>query len=601
MNILHYFSGTSSPRPARLSRPNLSLASVTRLAVLGLLALDLNARGDDDNDFCGDLCPANIIQVPTGLPFRYSFGMAVAGLSSNTFLAGYQSEYENNVYIYTNGTWLATISDPVLNGPLDLFGSALASFTNGSYLVSAAHASVTSGFVRTNAGKVYLYSANNILTRTLQNAITNAEFGWSVASLEPNGILVGAPGVAAGTNSNVGIAYFYNTSGALLRTITNPAPRADDRFGAAVSRLGADKFLVGAPRSTAIPGQAGRVFLYGTNGSLLATLQNPNIRKGTVNAGFGMAVKEIGGGRFVVGAPLNDFVTPTATNVLAGTVYLYDNNGLLLKTINNPTPEFGQPTSKSYGFGSLFGTLLTALGTDRFAVSAPFRGRVYIYSLDGDLLSTLDAVDPAIPSRYHFGYALGTMGAFGLLVGAPGVTNGGRVYVYDTRLPEYTLGQEIPRPVELALTDVSANGPIINPPDAAYWHRRGPFDARLYATRPGNINITWNSSFAVQGINVWPTNASAFQTNIANCPPVDLTDGGRYAWTELKYTDLSTGTDPDNVKLKRQFQATGPGKSLLLLSAGPPSDNPIYFQLVNSLDWNNPAHLRDNITNLIGS
>jgi len=55
------------------------------------------------------------------------------------------------------------------------------------------------------------------------------------------------------------------------------------------------------------------------------------------------------------------------------------------------------------------------------------------------------------------------------------------------------------------------------------------------------------------------------------------------------------------VKLKRQFLATGAGRSLLLLSAGSPSENPIFFQVVQTLTWDDQNHLLDNVQALVGT
>src|SRR5262249_41634976 len=56
----------------------------------------------------------------------------------------------------------------------------------------------------------------------------------------------------------------------LLRTFHDPTPAAGDSFGTAVAALGSDRLLVGAPSST----NNGAVYLYHTNGTLLATFTN---------------------------------------------------------------------------------------------------------------------------------------------------------------------------------------------------------------------------------------------------------------------------------------------------------------------------------------
>ena len=103
----------------------------------------------------------------------------------------------------------------------------------------------------------------------------------------------------------------------------------------------------------------GRVHIYSTNGTRLRTIKNPN--PGKVRSSgqkFGNAVVALGNGRFVVSDHSDTVVTPTETNTTAGTVYLYDSDGQLLRTLRNPHPAEGY----------LFGHSLARLGQDGFVV-----------------------------------------------------------------------------------------------------------------------------------------------------------------------------------------------------------------------------------------
>ena len=95
----------------------------------------------------------------------------------------------------------------------------------------------------------------------------------------------------------------------------------------------------------------------------------------------------------------------------------------------------------------------------------------------------------------------------------------------------------------------------------------------------------------------WPTNNSRYQIHVAGQTSVDLT-GGVYSNAVLHAT--TTGANADSVKNTRIFSAQNPGLSLLMLSAGDPTNNPIRFQFVKTVAWNDPAYLYDNAPATIG-
>jgi hypothetical protein len=153
-------------------------------------------------------------------------------------------------------------------------------------------------------------------------------FGAAVAALGEN-ILVGAPWASPGGSVYV----FDSTTGALLLTIPNPAPAAGDRFGASIAVFGGN-ILVGAPEDD--PGgvtHAGSVYLFhGTTGALLLTISNP---APATNDWFGASVAAVRG-NILVGAPLD-----SPRGVLgAGSAYLFDGTtGALLLAIPDPAPH----------------------------------------------------------------------------------------------------------------------------------------------------------------------------------------------------------------------------------------------------------------------
>ena len=121
-----------------------------------------------------------------------------------------------------------------------LFGSRVAAVGSGQVLIGDRGANT--GTVA--AGAAYLFSLNGTLLTTFTNP-TPADFdafGWTVAALGSDRVLVGAPFDGA---DGAGVAYLFSTNGTLLTTFTNPAPMDFDSFGNSVAASGSDRVLIG--------------------------------------------------------------------------------------------------------------------------------------------------------------------------------------------------------------------------------------------------------------------------------------------------------------------------------------------------------------------
>ncbi|NJK62145.1 MAG: hypothetical protein HC921_05160 [Synechococcaceae cyanobacterium SM2_3_1] len=252
-------------------------------------------------------------------------------------------------------------------------------------------------------------------------------FGTSLSFLN-NGLLVGAPGVAAGS----GNAYVLNSNGNLAFSLNNPDPDAEggDGFATALAAEG-NLIVIGAPFDDTDGADAGIVYLFNrSTGNLVATLNDPTPEP---QGNFGSSVA-ISGGLIAIGTPGQD--ADTAVNA-AGEVHLFSTSGNLLNTIANPVP----------GVGDVFGFAL-GLSGDLLAVGAPGNefasvngaGSVYIYNIDPFPLTTPLLVEtinnPGPIAGDSFGGSLAFKGDR-LAVGTPGAddtatgTSGsGVVYLY---------------------------------------------------------------------------------------------------------------------------------------------------------------------------
>src|SRR6185503_3230342 len=97
----------------------------------------------------------------------------------------------------------------------------------------------------TNSGLTVLYNSNYTVFRVLTNPVPNEGglFGIPVRPLGTNRVLVGALGAdLRGTND--GGVYVFNSQGTLLATVTNPVPSTAS-FGFPVTAVDDTRILVG--------------------------------------------------------------------------------------------------------------------------------------------------------------------------------------------------------------------------------------------------------------------------------------------------------------------------------------------------------------------
>jgi len=261
-------------------------------------------------------------------------------------------------------------------------------------------------------------------TATLLTTFTNPtpanspEFGRSVAAVGSDRVLIGTPGDSTG-----GAAYLFSTYGTLLANFTNPTPAIGDGFGYAVAAVGNDRVLIGAWQDDTGAENAGAAYLFSTNGTLLTTFTNPT--PATADW-FGISVAAVGSDRVLIGAYGDD-----AGAVNAGAAYLFNATGGLLTTFSNPTPaDF-----------DWFGVSVAAVGSDRVLIGAHAddtgasdTGAAYLFSTNGTLLTTFTNPTPATGD--WFGISVTAVGSDRVLIGAPydntGATHAGAAYLFST-------------------------------------------------------------------------------------------------------------------------------------------------------------------------
>ena len=171
------------------------------------------------------------------------------------------------------------------------------------------------------------------------------------------------------------------------------------------------------------------------------------------------------------------------------------------------------------------------------------------------------------------------------------VTSVGYITPIETTV---NLGQEIIPP---ACAD-TAQAPTGT---GVFWHTQ---TSKLYATNAGTHTIRWKRAgnplltIPQQITALWPTNAAQFQIHVAKSAPVDVTGGGSFGSPTLLTQDAGVGATLSG----NLFSTTSAGRSLYLVSAPGASAQftNIYFQFVQSINWNDPGYLRDTNIATIG-
>jgi len=510
-------------------------------------------------------------------------------------------------YTATGGVLLPPFQIPfslLRRNPRAYTGSALAGFPDGRTLMgSPGKANLVNTITYEFSGSVTLVdNAGAQLTwiNPATGSTTGNNFGRQLAVLPGNRF-------AVASRNGFGKVYLYSAAAVAppLLEINNPTPSgSQELFGHAIAAVGNNRLVIGDPDDNANPTRYGSVMIYDLAGNRLRTLENPKDFD-TGGASFGEVVVAVDDQRFLVGAPgahapYTDAGGMQAINQRAGAVYLYNLDGTLLQTFAAPQPaNAGQ-----------FGQSIAMLSPGRVLIGAPFEkvggnevGRVYLLNLDGVELRAIN--NPAPQPFDRFGASVAALDDRRFVVGAPDDdtlrTNGGSVYGFDVPVPSVELGALIPKPANVAGSEnFQMEGPEVSPEGAAYWHVPSQ---RLFAVQPGAILVSWplSGTFGTshwEATIEWPVDGAVYQKHIAGAATVDVGDGGVFSHAQLHAT--TAGADPAAVANQRVFAAPSPGRSLLMLSSGPPENNPIRFQFVHSLAWNDPAALHDNAPATIG-
>lgn len=288
------------------------------------------------------------------------------------------------------------------------------------------------------------------------NRPAGAQHGSAVA-VDGNIAVVGAPLDDLGA-ADSGVVHVYSTiSGAMLYTLTNPAPFTADHFGVAVAVSGT-KVVVGADQDHGAPNNAGIAYVYDlsrANPTLpVFTLTNP---APAARDAFGAAVS-ISGTLVVVGAPAD-------RTARAGHAYAYDLSSLTPTlpaiTLTNSSPV----AEDNFGVAVAISGTLAVVGANQ---GGDDPGQAFIFDLASPN-PTFPVVTPRVLSTNgRFGNAVSISGNRVVIGARAHITVGtgdsqGIAFVYDLSGPDpstpwLTLPNPKPQTSDFFGTAVSISG-----------------------------------------------------------------------------------------------------------------------------------------------
>jgi len=268
-----------------------------------------------------------------------------------------------------------------------------------------------------DAGRVYIYNSDGSLQATIQSPTPTflGFFGWSLC-FSGDTIVVSEFGADVEGMSNAGRVHLYDSDGNYLETLHSPEPSTEALFGYSLD--GDEGIIVVGEQYAKVgdTGQAGKAYIFDSDGDLLATLQSPEPQ---YNAIFGRSVA-VSGDIVVVG----EYYAEVEGLGKAGRAHIFDTDGNLLATLQSPEPEAT----------AMFGRWVDTSG-DLILVAEPSangdsvdEGRAYVFDPEGNLLATLSAPEPT--PRTEFGNLVFVKGEI-IAVMEYGASKVGRLYIFQ--------------------------------------------------------------------------------------------------------------------------------------------------------------------------
>jgi hypothetical protein len=253
---------------------------------------------------------------------------------------------------------------------------------------------------------------NHVLTLESPNPEHVAWYGYGV-DISGDIIAISEPFANVDEVPDAGKVYIYDLEGTLLSTLQSPTPGSVEQFGRRFDVHG-DTVIVRTLTDIGSYLNAGKAHVFNTDGTYRLSLQSPEPTKGGY---FG-------------GAKIHDNIIVIYEDTNEGRVYLYDNELEILKTLYSPTPIVGGKFGRTMKVSETL-ILLSECGNGNNPMGP---GSVHVFNHDGDHLMTLQAPEPE--DYALFGASISISGDL-IVIGESFATVGevfraGRAYIYTT-------------------------------------------------------------------------------------------------------------------------------------------------------------------------
>ena len=255
---------------------------------------------------------------------------------------------------------------------------------------------------------------HHLLTLQSPNPETNAWFGYQI-EMDGDLIVVNEPFVSVNGIDDAGKVYLFDTDGNLLFTLQSPSPGPIHLFGHRVD-IRNEYIIVGSQAFVNDIFRVGRAYVFSINGTYLFNLTSPEKSSGAYFSAYSVSL-------------CDDFIVVSETKG-EGAIHFYDYKGSFIRTIHSPSPialgKFGRGLEVDEKF-----ILVGEYGQPR---QPRGQGKVYVFDHNGTHLTTLQAPEPEELALY--GYKMSISGDR-VIIGEPyatvnGLTRAGKAYIYNT-------------------------------------------------------------------------------------------------------------------------------------------------------------------------
>ena len=274
---------------------------------------------------------------------------------------------------------------------------------------------------------------HHLLTLEAPNPEKSAWYGYQV-KISGNIIAISEPYANTDEHLEAGKVYVYDTEGTLLSTLQSPTPGNNDNFGDRFDLL-KETIIVGEGSDIEDLQWAGRVHVFTVDGAPQYTLQSEEPRYAGYFGGHSIAIY----GEIMVISETNAETDPG----MAGKVHLYDSKGVYQKSLLSPSPKVAGRFGRTIEISETL-ILIGEYGSGEFPLGP---SSVYVFNHDGDHLMTLEAPEPE--NYALFGASISISGNL-IVIGESYATvdevwRAGRAYIYNTD-GEYLQTLESPNP-----------------------------------------------------------------------------------------------------------------------------------------------------------